>query len=114
AAPPTAAPRSPVASNGFPPVVPPAKPATGAPLPITRGGGTQVVMQDVPYDPLAGPVGRNAKPAKPMAKPAKPAKPAARNVAANAPAKPPKTDKPVKPAKDRIPALRMTADASKP
>ncbi|MEI9885283.1 MAG: tetratricopeptide repeat protein [Rhizomicrobium sp.] len=116
AATPPLAPRPLVARNDFPPVAPPAKSATAAPLPITRGG-SQVVMQDVPFDPLAGPVGRNAKPgkpAKPMAKPAKPAKPALRNVATNAPAKPPKTAKPVKPAKDRIPALRMTADASKP
>ena len=88
-------------------------------------------MQDVPFDPLAGPVGNHAKPmAKPvkptkLAKPAKPApalralaanvpaKPPARALAANVPAKPPV--KPAKPSpKDHIPALRMTADASKP
>ena len=129
------APLMPVASNGFPPVIVPAKPvmqATTAPAPITHGE-RQVVMQDVPFDPLAGPVGHHAKPtAKPvkptkLAKPAKPALPAkaiaanvpakatppARTVAANVPAKPPV--KPAKPnAKDHIPALRMTADASKP
>jgi hypothetical protein len=105
-------------------------PATAAPTPIAHGD-RQVVMQDVPFDPLAGPVGHHAKPTgkpvKPtkLAKPAKPtapahavaanvpAKPPARAVAANVPAKPPV--KPAKPnAKDHIPALRMTADASKP
>jgi hypothetical protein len=116
-----------VASNGFPPL--PAAPtpaaAHGAPLPITHGAG-QVVMQEVPVDPLAGPVARNAHNAKPpkLAKTGKPAKlalagkppakakPAPRTVAANTPPKPAKTAKPS--AHDHIPALRMTADASKP
>ncbi len=123
-----ALPRKPlVASNGFPPL-PAAAPtptaAHGAPLPITHGAG-QVVMQEVPIDPLAGPVGRSAHNAKPpkLAKTGKPAKLAkagtppakakpARNVAANTPPKPAKTAKPN--AHDHIPALRMTADASKP
>ena len=129
------APRVPVASNGFPPAIVPAKPAiaaAAAPAPITHGE-RQVVMQDVPFDPLAGPVGHHAKPTAKPVKPTKlakhakptpaahavaanvPAKPTlpARAVAANVPAKPPV--KPAKPnAKDHIPALRMTADASKP
>ena len=123
----TATPRA-VASNSIPPIVTsaatlPVAPAHGvlvahgAPLPITHGS-TQIVMQEVPIDPLAGPVGHTAHPAKP-AKPAKvatamppKAKPLTRNVAANAPAKPIKPAKPN--AANHIPALRMTADASKP
>ena len=104
------APRTPVASNGFPPVIVAAQP----PAPIAHGGN-QVVMQDVPFDPLAGPVAHHAKPSAKPTKLAKPAKhgPATRAVAANVPAKPPV--KPAKPnAKDRIPSLRMTADAGKP
>jgi hypothetical protein len=120
----TAAPRAPVvASNTLPP-------AHGAPLPIAHGN-RQIVMQDVPVDPLAGPVGHHpAKPtpAKPSRlakadKPAKSDKPAKVAVAAKpdkaakpsphvlADAKPPK--KPAA-AHDHIPSLRMTADASKP
>jgi Flp pilus assembly protein TadD len=58
--------------------------AKAAPQPITNG--KPVVMQQVPVDPLAGPV-KTTKTAK--------------------------ADK-TKPAKDQIPALRMAADASKP
>jgi Flp pilus assembly protein TadD len=112
-----------VASNAFPLPAPAA--AHGAPLPIAHGSG-QVVMQEVPIDPLAGPVGHaahNAKPPK-LAKTGKPAKvalagkptakakPAPRTLAANTPPKPVKPAKPS--AHDHIPALRMTADASKP
>jgi Flp pilus assembly protein TadD len=120
------APRPVVASNGFPPL--PATPAAahGAPLPIAHGAG-RVVMQEVPIDPLAGPVAHTAHNAKPpkLAKADKPGKPAKlakagtppakakpRAVAANTPPKPAKTAKPS--AHDHIPALRMTADASKP
>lgn len=118
----------PLATNtGFPPVTVPPKPVATAstlPLPVTRGN-TQVVMQEVPVDPLAGPVGRNPHPPKPSAKPSKLATHTApHHVAAAAPAKPSekpvkiakadKPAKPAKPAKDHIPALRMTADASKP
>jgi Flp pilus assembly protein TadD len=76
-------------STGFPPT---AKPAQAAPQPLSHNG-TQVVMQQVPVDPKAGPVHSGGK-----------------AVAANA-ARP---DKKAKPAKDHIPTLRMTADASKP
>ena len=82
-------------------------------------------MQEVPVDPLAGPVGHATHGAKPpkLAKTGKPAKlakaappanakPATRTVAAATPAKPTKTAKPN--ARDHIPALRMTADAGKP
>jgi Flp pilus assembly protein TadD len=118
----TAAPRAPVMANALPPA---AMPAHNAPRPLTQGGA-QVVMQDVPVDPLAGPVGRAAHPAKPvplkpskLAKTGKPAKVAAAarpdKAAKPAPhvladAKPPKKPD----AHDHIPSLRMTADASKP
>ncbi len=114
----TAAPRTPVVVVGS---ASPA-PAHGAPLPIAHGNA-QVVMQDVPADPLAGPVGhhpakpsklaKTGKPAKvaAVAKPQAGAKPPVREAAASAP---PKPAKPAKPAKGGIPALRMTADASKP
>ncbi|MEJ1967525.1 MAG: tetratricopeptide repeat protein [Rhizomicrobium sp.] len=98
-----------VASNTLP--VPPA--AHGAPQPLTRGGA-QVVMQAVPVDPLAGPVAprhpaKSDKPAPRQARNAAHDRAAHdRHVAAAAPAKP------AKPAKDHVPALRMTADASKP
>jgi Flp pilus assembly protein TadD len=121
-----------VVSNAIAPVTGPtahaaAPAAQGAPLPIAHGGA-QIVMQEVPFDPLAGPVGHAAHPAKPHAKPAalartgkpakvavaaRPAKPAPRTLAVNTPAKPPKTAKPAH-AGDHIPALRMTADAGKP
>lgn len=106
-----AAPRTPVASNAVAPLAS----AHGVPQPITQSGthgNTQVVMQAVPVDPLAGPVGRHR--AAPGAKPARHVP--ARGVAANTPPKPAKPTKPTKTAKahDAIPALRMTADASKP
>ena len=73
----------------------------------------QVVMQTVPMDPLAGPVAH-----KTAAKPAKLAKAVKHNAA---PVHVATADKPVakpadKPAKktNGIPALRMTADASRP
>ncbi|HEX4302651.1 MAG TPA: tetratricopeptide repeat protein [Rhizomicrobium sp.] len=122
ATPPVAAPRTPVVVVGS------TSPAHGAPLPIAHGNA-QVVMQDVPVDPLAGPVGHAAHPAKPTAKPSKlaksgkpakvavvakpPAKPAVREAATAVPPKPAKPAKPAK-ASDHIPSLRMTADASKP
>jgi Flp pilus assembly protein TadD len=61
------------------------KAAKAAPRPLTNG--TAVVMQQVPVDPNAGPV-KGTKTAK--------------------------ADKKPKSDKDQIPALRMTADASKP
>lgn len=149
------APRTGVASNtGFPPVpphpvttapMPPAAAASNTPRPLTTASATpgaaprQIMMQEVPVDPLAGPVhGKPAKPAKPSklakddkAKPAKPGKPEkptrlaksdkpkpekpakaappTRTAAAAPPAKPVKPSKP-----NAIPALRMTADAGKP
>jgi Flp pilus assembly protein TadD len=119
-----AAPRAPVVANST------LAPAHGAPLPIAHGNA-RVVMQDVPVDPLAGPVGHAAHPAKPVpAKPSKLAKAGKPAKVATA-AKPDKTAKatdkpaphvladakpPKKPAAahDHIPSLRMTADASKP
>lgn len=97
-------------------VTAPSKPATrtamapvvvgGAPKPLMHGN-RQVVMQDVPFDPLAGPVAKHtAKPGK-TAKLAKARKPAPRVAVTAPPGKKPK-------AADRIPALRMTADAGKP
>jgi Flp pilus assembly protein TadD len=114
-----------VASNALPPTAPA---GAHAPTPLVPAKpNSQVVMQDVPVDPLAGPVGsHHGKPAKPsrLARDNKhsdhhvasnaPAKPAAapakpdKKVAANAPAKP------AKPAKSGPPSLRMTADAGKP
>jgi Flp pilus assembly protein TadD len=89
---PATAPRNAVAA-GFPPA---AKPAQAAPLPLSQGS-TRVVMQQVPTDPMAGPVRHSGKPAKAVAlngtKPDKKAKPTT---------------------KDHIPSLRMTADAGKP
>jgi Flp pilus assembly protein TadD len=79
--------------------------AHNAPTPITRGG-TRVVMQEVPADALAGP--RPVHKVKPV-KVAK-ATQAPQNVALNTP----KPVKKTKPAADQIPALRMTADATKP
>ncbi len=97
-------PRAVVATNAIAPVAPAAH---GAPVVITRRG-TQVVMQEVPVDALAGPTGT-----KHLVKTAKAAKrsPAPQHLAVNA-VKPSKKAKPV--AGDHIPALRMTADASKP
>jgi len=96
--------RTAVASQPIAPVV---AAAHHAPAPITHNGN-QVVMQEVPVDALAGPTRVADSP-----KPAKLAK--VRHVApqvAVAPAKPAKTAKAT--AGDHIPALRMTADASKP
>jgi len=91
-----AAPRKPVV------MVQSGPPAHGAPMALARGG---VVMQAVPVDPLAGPVKRKVtKTAKATTHKDKPSKVAA----APAPVKK------AKPAADRIPALRMTADAGKP
>jgi Flp pilus assembly protein TadD len=108
------------------PVAPPRPVAMAAP----QNGG--VVMQAVPFDPLAGPVKSAhhvAAPAKVAAAPATPsaagtpAKPApqpakaASAQPAPAPANAKTTDKPVKPTpvkaggKDTIPALRMSANA---
>jgi Flp pilus assembly protein TadD len=107
AAPPTAvaavtAPRKPVTRTAMAPVV-----VGGEPRPLMHGN-SQVVMQDVPFDPLAGPVAKHtSKPTK-TAKAAKAAKPVPRVAAAAT--KP--TAKKLKPA-DQIPALRMTADAGK-
>jgi hypothetical protein len=86
---------------------------SSAPRPLVKSNNGNVVMQDVPVDPLAGPVAarpvKTAKATKP-AKLAKAAHPAV-HVAANTAAKPAKpADKPA----HGIPALRMTADASKP
>ena len=97
---------APVASKPMPPVT------TAAAAPPTRltHNGVSVVMQAVPVDPMAGPVAtKSVKAAKsvPVG-----AKPAAVNVAAAVPGK---ADKAAKPAPlDHIPALRMTADVSKP
>jgi len=104
-----------VASNALPPA------GTHAPTPLAPKPNSQVVMQEVPVDPLAGPVApRHGKPDK--AKPPRLARDIKPNhhVAAAAPAKPDKKvaanapAKPAKPAKNAPPALRMTADASKP
>ena len=96
---PAPAPRKAVASVEAAPLPAPAR---GAPRPLASNG---VVMQAVPLDPLAGPVA-----------PRKPSKVA--KAAAHKPAKVAATVKPpakkTKPATDRIPALRMTADAGKP
>jgi len=79
--------------------------AHNAPTPITHGG-TQVVMQAVPVDALAGPrLAHKVKPVK-VAKSA----PTTQKLASNTP----KPLKKAKPAADQIPALRMTADATKP
>jgi hypothetical protein len=88
-------------------------PAHAAPAPLAHGNA-QVVMQAVPVDPLAGPVAAR----KPAAKPAKLAKAVKHNAApvhvatADKPAAKP-ADKPAKKS-NGIPALRMTADASRP
>ncbi len=103
----TAAPARPVTRAAMPPAVLSNASAHDAPRPLTRNGA-QVVMQEVPVDPLAGPVARSAHAPRP-AKTARAAHPAPR-LADTAP-KPPKK---AKPAADHIPALRMTADASKP
>jgi Flp pilus assembly protein TadD len=122
-----------VASNALPPAPAaahaPAPAGSHAPTPLVAPAkpNGQVVMQEVPVDPLAGPVApHHGKPAKPtkLAKdrkaddhktasnaPAKPEKVAApakpdKKVAANAPAKPVKASAP--------PSLRMAADAGKP
>jgi Flp pilus assembly protein TadD len=89
------------------PIAPVMVAAHHAPAPITHNGN-QVVMQEVPVDVLAGPTRVPHAP-----KPAKIAK--VRHTppqVAAAPAKPAKTAKAT--AADHIPALRMTADASKP
>ena len=105
-------PRAPVARNEFPPVT---MPAHGVPTAITRGA-TRIVMQEVPFDPLAGPVGRavhpSAKPAKPVKVARTPRAPQHLAVNTPKPNKPPQKAKPS--AINHIPALRMTADASKP
>ena len=77
--------------------------AVAAPTPIIRNG-ISVIMQEVPFDPKAGRVAVRVAPvaAKPAAAPL--------HVAAAVGAKPAKTAKPL----DHIPALRMTADVSKP
>ena len=93
------APQKVVASTELPAIVPSAH---HAPAPITRSG-TQVVMQEVPVDALAGP--RPVHAAKPGVK----SRHAPQHVALNG-AKPAKKVKPA----DQIPALRMTADATKP
>ena len=93
---------TPVVSKPMAPVATTA--AVAAPTPITRNG-VSVVMQAVPVDPKAGPVAHAvAKPVKVAAKSA-PVNVAA-TVAPKASAKPAPLD--------RIPALRMTADAGKP
>ncbi|MEJ0027991.1 MAG: tetratricopeptide repeat protein [Rhizomicrobium sp.] len=89
----------PVARTAMPPI----PSASGAPRPLTQDGA-RVVMQEVPVDALAGPVAATApKPAKPAARPTP-------RVAQTTPKPPKKT----KPAASHIPALRMTADASRP
>lgn len=105
----------PVAKAAMPPVVVVPSTATGAPKPLMQGNA-QVVMQAVPFDPLAGPVAKKPVPTKPRMADRKPApKPVAS--APPAPKKVAATEtkaKPVKKAADHIPALRMTADAGKP
>ncbi|HEY0107453.1 MAG TPA: tetratricopeptide repeat protein [Rhizomicrobium sp.] len=96
-----AAPRKPVARADAAPIIVQAPTAHGAPTPLTHGG---VVMQTVPVDPLAGPVAHAAH----DGKPAKLAK--SGRTAPHVAATPEKKGKPA----DRIPALRMTADAGKP
>jgi len=106
-----------VASNALP------APAAGthAPTPLVPAKpNSRVVMQEVPVDPLAGPVNsHHGKPAKPS-RLAKDNKHGDHHVASNAPAKPDKKvaanapAKPAKPAKSAPPSLRMTADAGKP
>ncbi len=98
----------PVTHAAMPPVVVTNTPALGAPKPLMRGG---VVMQEVPVDPLAGPVAKRVARAP---KPAKIAKVAPHHPAPRVAATTPKPAKSGKPAADHIPALRMTADASKP
>ena len=103
-----ARPPKPVARAAMPPVIVSNTPAAaGAPKPLVHDGA-RVVMQEVPIDPLAGPVAKRVahtpRPSKVAAAPHH----APRLAAATAP-KPPKK---AKPAADRIPALRMTADAS--
>jgi len=141
-APRTTAPAAPTPApadrNGFPVATPPAPhgsavarnalpapapagahaPTPLIPAPVAHGGAN-VVMQDVPVDPLAGPVAHHGKPAKPT-RLAKDRKADDHAVAANVPAKPDKKvaantpAKPAKPAKNAPPALRMAADAAKP
>ena len=94
--------------------------ASAAPTPITRNG-VSIVMQEVPIDPKAGKVavGTTHKWVKPAAVAATlaplhvaatgPVKPATTLVAPKTPAKLAKAAKPT-----QIPALRMTADATKP
>ena len=148
---PPAPPRALADNRGFPPAETPPRPPVSAPTqlapvrpanaPTQLGAAAapprKVVMQDVPFDPLAGPVHRG-KPAKEpkLAKDNKPSRvaradhdkpakheraaapPHETRTASNAPVKPtPAPVKPVKPSKltaDHIPALRMTADAGKP
>jgi len=98
----------PVTQAAMPPVA--TASASGAPKPLERGGA-RIVMQEVPIDPLAGPVARHAGPAP---KPSKSAKAAPHHPAARVAAAAPKPPKKAKPGSDHIPALRMTADASKP
>jgi Flp pilus assembly protein TadD len=99
----TAAPHKTVARAELPPP-PTTAPAQRAPVTV---GGARVVMQDVPVDPLAGPVARKTHGAKP-------AKLAKRGAPARVAAVKPADKKKAKPAADHIPALRMTADAGKP
>jgi hypothetical protein len=130
AAPATARPASAVANNVLPPaplhttapaaVTPaevravPTVTANGAPTPITHNG-VSIVMQTVPVDPKAGKVDGTAhKWVKPVtvAKTAAPLHVTA--TASPAPAATPaKVAKSAKPA-NQIPALRMTADLTKP
>jgi hypothetical protein len=102
-----------VASNALPPPAP-----QGAPLPLAPAAHNgRVVMQEVPVDPLAGPVAHHGHPdkAKPHPRLARDGKHHDdRHVASNVPPKPDKPAKPAKPAKDHVPSLRMTADAGKP
>jgi Flp pilus assembly protein TadD len=108
-----APPHAAVAVNAIPDMVVTAKAAPvsavpvahNAPTPITRSG-KQVVMQAVPVDALAGP--RPVHKVKPVKVATAPKAP--QNVALNTP----KPVKKTKAAADQIPALRMTADATKP
>jgi tetratricopeptide (TPR) repeat protein len=83
--------------------------AHGTPAAINPGG-REIVMQEIPIDPQAGPVHHRAHRDAKAARAARLARAhATQRLAAGAP-KPPKTAKPA----GHIPALRMTADASKP
>jgi len=85
----------------------PIAPVSAPPQMLAHNGTAGVMMQAVPFDPKAGPVGAHAAKGSKAAKLAKAAAHPAKKLAAATAPKPVKADKPKK---SGIPALRMTAD----